>query len=646
MPDPLATLPRTGFIDWLTRPGVSLATIWLLGLLVFLPALWGPWLLDDVHIRDSVDAVHTSGLDALAGDAWKTHIFLGSTGIGRPLAMATFAGNALISADPVGFKAVNLVLHLITAALVYLLARVLMGTRYEPDTADRAALVVALLWTLHPLQISTVGYVVQRMTILSALFSVWAMLLYARLRIAGRGGVVAWALPLCVLPGLAILSKETGFLIPVLLLALEATLFRFRDQGRSRRLLAAYFGVVAAFGLALGMLLLLDPDRLLAGYGGRPFDLAERLLTQARVVAMYVGQILLPRLNAMPFFYDGLPHSTGWLSPSETLTSAVFLLALACLALAVLRRRPLAAFGIVLFFAGHLMESTILPLELAFEHRNYLPSLGLILAAVDLAVAACRVGAWLGPILAGVAVAALFALSLTRAFAWSSAEHIYSTAIAGTWPSQRARAELAQVLTDRGRFRAARQILAGAVGSGPRLQEGYLDCRETGRMDPERIAAARAQLGNSVADYDTSALIIVVNLALDRTCAIAQPDLLALVADAAGAPAMQPSSRQKLLMYVGHLRHELGDGEGALAALEAAFAVVPANPMPLLLAAHWRLDAGDWDGATALYDRGRAAGSPGRLDLDTQFSEVAQRLRDAPPGASPGATAPAVRHSE
>ena len=139
----------------------------------------------------------------------------------------------------------------------------------------------------------------------------WALLLYSRLRIAGRGGVVAWALPLSVLPGLAILSKKNGFLIPVLLLALEATLFRLRNERRSRRLLSAHFGVVAVFGLCLALLLLLDPDRLLAGYGGRPFDLAERLLTQARVVAMYVGQILLPRLNAMPFLYDGLPHSTA-----------------------------------------------------------------------------------------------------------------------------------------------------------------------------------------------------------------------------------------------------------------------------------------------------------------------------------------------
>jgi hypothetical protein len=428
-----------------------------------------------------------------------------------------------------------------------------------------------------------------------------------------------------------------------LLLTLEATLFRLRGDAASRRLLGAYFGLLAVLGLGLAALLLLDPDRILAGYDGRAFDLGERLLTQARVVAMYVGQILLPRLNAMPFFYDGLPYSTGWLDPPATLASALFLLALAGLGVALRRRRPLAACGIALFFVGHSMESTILPLELAFEHRNYLPSLGLILAAVDLAVAASRARTWLGPTLAGVAVAALFALGLARAFAWSSAEQIYLTAIASTWPSQRARAEFAQTLTEQGRLGAARQILRGGVGLGPRLQEGYLDCLEKRRMDPARIAAARGQLGAYVGDYDASALIIVAKLALDHSCNIPQPALLDLIVDAAGARAMQPSSRQKLLMYVGHLRHALGDDEGAVAALDAAFRAFPANPTPLLLAANWRLDAGDENAARLLYERALAVGVPGRLDLDGQFAGVAGRLTGEVPVAAPQEHAPAAR---
>ena len=78
---------------------------------------------------------------------------------------------------------------------------------------------------------------------------------------------------------------------------------------------------------------------------------------------------------------------------------------------------------------------------------------------------------------------------------------------------------------------------------------------------------------------------------------------------------MQPTNRQKLLMYVGHLRHALGDGEGAVAALDAAFGAAPTNPTPLLLAANWRLDAGDPDAARRLYERALAVGAPGRLDL-------------------------------
>ena len=119
---------------------------------------------------------------------------------------------------------------------------------------------------------------------------------------------------------------------------------------------------------------------------------------------------------------------------------------------------------------------------------------------------------------------------------------------------------------------------------------------------------------------------LVTNAALDRTCAIPESDLLALVSESAAVPAIPQSSRQKLLMYVGHLRYGLGDRKGAVAALEDAFSALPANPTPLLLAAHWYLDTGELDAARQLYERARAVGGPGRLDLDSQFAEVAERL--------------------
>jgi len=48
------------------------------------------------------------------------------------------------------------------------------------------------------------------------------------------------------------------------------------------------------------------------------------------------------------------------------------------------KKNPLLSLGIGWYFIGHLLESTIFPLQIAHEHRNYLPSIGLILALASL----------------------------------------------------------------------------------------------------------------------------------------------------------------------------------------------------------------------------------------------------------------------
>jgi hypothetical protein len=78
----------------------------------------------------------------------------------------------------------------------------------------------------------------------------------------------------------------------------------------------------------------------------------------------------------------------------------------------------LTAFGILFFFAGHRLESMLIPLELAFEHRNDLPSLGLILAAADLIGSATGTLARFRPMIAAVALLALFSLGLARSWVW------------------------------------------------------------------------------------------------------------------------------------------------------------------------------------------------------------------------------------
>jgi len=610
---------------------LALLLLWGLGALAFRPALTGPWLYDDGQLQGPIAAMHAQGLQALAGNGWREQLIMSGNVPGRPLAMASFALNALAGTDPFGFKLVNLLLHLATGTLVFLLVRVLAAGTAAGRRSDAFALLVALVWVLHPLQVSTVAYVVQRMTILSALVSVAALWLYARVRVRELAGgararlrELVW--PLLVLPPLAVLGKENGALLPLLLLTMELTLFRFAGTPPTRRWLMAYF---AAAGLALMALaaLMFPPERLLAAYAGRDFTLGERLLTQARMLTLYVGQILLPRPDWMGFYYDGVELSRGLLRPPTTLAAIAFLTGLCGLGLALVRRRPLAAFGILFFFVGHLMESSVLPLLLAFEHRNYLPSLGLILAAADLLAGAGGALARFRPLIAVIVLVAVFALTGLRALAWGSSEGIWVSALSARLPSRGARADYAQWLTEQGRLTEARRLLGDAYGLGPRLHEGYLDCLETGRLDPQRIPAALAQTDVFPDSYEASAVMVIGKLAVDGTCAVPREDFLRLLGTVAADARFGDTRRAAFFQYTAHLHHRAGATAPALAALDSGFALDPANPVPLLTAAEWALDAGDPATARDYYARARAVKMAPSSNLDALFAKIEGRLQ-------------------
>jgi tetratricopeptide (TPR) repeat protein len=607
-----------------------LALVWVLGLLVYWPAMGGPWLLDDSKLQEMREQEVAGGLSILGNGGWRAYVLLGGEGTGRPLAMITLLANGLFAQEPFAFKLTNLAFHLATASFVFVLVRTLFGVMGR-ERPDAAALVVTLIWTLHPLQVSTVAYVIQRMTILSALFSVWALLLYIRV----RGGeirdgasprLLVWVSPLVVLPILALGAKENGALVPLFFLVAELALFRLRGSERTRRLLLVYFGIYFA-ALLVAALLILGTDFLATGFAHRSFTLGERLLTEPRVIMRYLGQILLPRLDDMIFFYDGIDPSRGIDSPRTTWVSIALLLGLVALGVTLIRRRPLAAFGLLLFLAGHAMESSFLPLELAFEHRNYLPSLGLILAATDLLLAGTAAVARYRRLVAVTAVAAVGILTLLRAEAWGDAEQIYATALRGKPPSLRARAELAQRYTDVGAIGEARRLLSEVDGAGPRLQTLYLDCLERGAVEPSGLGEVQARLARVIGDYEASGLIVLTNLALDGKCAIPKKELLSLLEAASAVPHLETSARQKLLMYCGHVYHALGEQEAAFDALERALGVDPRNPVPLLLAANWLLDLGETSRARSVYQRAVAPPVHPRLNLAPLIRELEERLR-------------------
>ncbi|WP_290744646.1 hypothetical protein [Haliea sp.] len=350
----------------------------------------------DDFLFDDTPALSGNELVQISGerfDEWRTAAFSSSAGpLSRPLTMVTFA---LQHALEGGFSARslklgNIVIHLVIAGLLFLLFRALVAAlvaqgKLRCDPGWVAALAMGF-WLLHPLHVSTVLYAVQRMAQLSTLFTVLGLLLFVRWRSrwAERGAspqeVVAAALWLLLVTLFAVLSKENGALLLWLVPAVEVAVYRGRWAGQQRSPLAAAGWVLLLLPLvAIALIFWFAPETFLGGYTQRNFTLEERLLTQGRVLWQYVSWIVWPNILSMGFQHDDLALSTGWLQPVSTLLALAGWVSV--LVVAVWRREhwPLLLLAVLVYLVGHSMESSFLALEMVYEHRNYLPSIGICL---------------------------------------------------------------------------------------------------------------------------------------------------------------------------------------------------------------------------------------------------------------------------
>lgn len=448
--------------SWWLLLAVLGAAIWL----VYAPGLRGPFVFDDM-----VNIVGNSrvALSDLTISQIGAATFANESGpLGRPLSSFTFALNHYFAGGYVNtfaFKLTNLLIHIVNTVLIYWLALALLVKLPKLTSGDERfgstklrwlSLFTAAIWALHPIQLTSVLYVVQRMTGLSAIFTLAGLLVFVRGRERlQRGAPKAWAL---MTAGLAIgltgiLAKENAALILVYALVIEFVLYDRRRLSQSdRRRVFAFYGaaVVAPIVLAIGVATL-HFDWLLNSYAARDFTPTERLLTESRVLWHYVRLILLPEPTAFTLFHDDIPLSSELFDPWTT-SIAVAAIVLSLAGAVLYRRRfPAFAFVVLWFLAGHSLESSILGLELAHEHRNYLPSFGVILA---LSYAIGRFHATLkqSTALPFAAVALMLACAIVttvRANTWSTEERLIETLVRHHPRSERSHAMYAELLGER-----------------------------------------------------------------------------------------------------------------------------------------------------------------------------------------------------
>lgn len=374
----------------LTYRWPGLLALLMLCAALYWPGLHGPFLFDDFFNLTALTSI-----DHVA--SWRDlGIYLSQPrGFpGRPLAMLSFLPQKASWPDhPFPFKLVNLGIHLLCGVLVYRLTAVL--ARHCANSHDRdpatittatnlAALLATAAWLLNPIQISGVLLVVQRMTLLMALFVLLGLLAYLKGLLDEHAPALrraAWmSLGLGVCTILAFLGKENGILLPLYALVLDATVLRTQVTRLPRRLqlwrrLLLWPAVLFVFGY-----LLINIPQFALGSVSRDFTLGERLLTEPRILLDYLGNIFLPRFGLYGLFHDGYVISRSLLSPWTTLLSVAGVLGAALLGIVGRRRWPLLALAILWYLGGQLIESSTVMLELYFEHRNYVPIIGPFIA--------------------------------------------------------------------------------------------------------------------------------------------------------------------------------------------------------------------------------------------------------------------------
>ena len=362
-------------IRWAFAASLIIVTTW-----VYYPGLSGGFFFDDgPNIVDNqtlevFDGTFPSLIAASSGGV--------SSPLGRPLSMASFALNYhFLGDDPYYFKLVNLLIHLTNGILVFILVRQLWIRLVSVNNAFYAPFWVTAVWLLHPINLSPVLFVVQRMTSLAAMFTLAALCLYLYGRQqAGRLGWLAIAVSVCLFWPIGILFKETALLLPLFILILE-----WQVLGRLQTINPKTVWILmCVIAIAVALILFSKWDVISGGYGMRPFGISERLLTESRVLWFYLLQLFAPWPNYFGMYHDDFLISHGLLSPASTLLAIMGWLLLAFIVIFYGGRFPLFAFAVAWYLAAHALESTFLPLEMVYEHRNYLATLGILLWVASL----------------------------------------------------------------------------------------------------------------------------------------------------------------------------------------------------------------------------------------------------------------------
>jgi len=599
----------------------SFLLVSLLGLL-FLPGLHGPFVFDDIT---NITSNYYLKLTSLSWATLQQASLSGNAGpLGRPIPMLSFALDHYLAggfSNTFPFKLHSLLIHLTNGCLVFIFTQLVYSAGIKGQSNDTAldeftkwgvSLTLCILWVIHPIQTNAVHYVVQRMTSLSALFVLLTVIfyIYGRQLLEKRNNksfVFLFILaPVSFLAGL--FSKENAALAIPFIAVLEYFFFResflwhWLRRIDCRIVISITILVIAAGATALTLF-------SLPGYGGRDFTLTERVLSEARVLAYYLYLIFFPVITNFGLFHDDFQLSTGILDPVSTLLSVAFLVGLIVIAIRYRKDSPYLSLGIAWYLVAHSLESTVLPLELIHEHRNYLALLGPLLTLKPLLEKLySRKGPLIGSMVAVTIIIAVSFPAYLRSVDWKSHENLIIAESSYHPRSARAQGALGAVLTEKGDIRNGIIAMATAHSLLPK-EGGYLiNMILMKSMAKEPIPGDwETKIYSIISNERISPLTIVV-LNSATTCAITQCAGARLVVEniaslCAARTDISSQHRSQCYYFLGSILGHRDKNREAIRALEDSYRLDPEYLHPLFGSALIYLKTKDYVGARSTIER-------------------------------------------
>ncbi|MGM8228749.1 hypothetical protein ACSV5M_19370 [Cellvibrio sp. ARAG 10.3] len=334
----------------------------------------GPFLLDDFNNLSPIAI--GGGVDSLA-DMLRYTFGWDGMDFSRPVSRLSFLlDDQYWPSSPEQFKGTNISLHLVNGLLVALLIYKLLSQRYHPKEATWIAVICCGLWLVNPLSVSTTLYVVQRMTQLMLFFMLVSLLCYIHFLLSKKLlSQLIWLICAGLSSVLCVLSKENGATVLVFYFLINFFFFYPHAERKTKLIFSAALASVFIFACMWMFYLNVTGDT----YSGREFTLTQRLLIQGEVLARYTQFWLGLSGDELTIFHDDVEWKIKNVGVGLSWTFWMVHAAVLAIAIKLVKSKPLISFGIFWFYVGHLVESSFIPLELMYEHRNYMPSIGLAL---------------------------------------------------------------------------------------------------------------------------------------------------------------------------------------------------------------------------------------------------------------------------